>query len=222
MDKDQCKNDCHRGRGRKGLLDPDVMPIFIPQVLFGFIFTTISFYIGYYHGDFILPTLTTTGARNIDLSARLAYALCCSLPMILSLFAGIQMVGIRRGLTSAVNPLSGNEGLIQVDKNYLSNTLEQFVVSFTLMLITAAYADSTQVLRLLPVCSAVFTTGRILFWIGYKISPIYRGVGMSTGFMSTYIMLGITLYYSWARGLAAVLSMPLQLNDSYTLGHEEL
>ena len=219
MDKDQHKSGCQR---RKGLFDPGIMPIFIPQALFGLVFTMVSFYIGYYHGDFILPTLTTSGAGNIDLSARLAYALCCSLPMILSLFAGIQMVGIRRGLTSAVNPLSGNEGLIQVDKNYLSNTLEQFVVSFTLILIIAAYADSIQVLRLLPVYSAVFTTGRILFWIGYRISPFYRSVGMSTGFISTYVMLGITLYYSWTKGLAAVLGMPLLANDSHILGHEEL
>ena len=82
--------------------------------------------------------------------------------MLLSLFAVIAMVGNKRALSGAVNPLSGNEGLVQVDKNYISNTLEQFAVAVTLMLTVAAYTDSVQVLRLLPVYSIVFTFSRIL------------------------------------------------------------
>ena len=219
MDKDNPKSDSQKSRG---LLEPDILPTFIAQAIFGVVFTTLSFYIGYYHGDFILPTLNTSESVSNHLSARLAYAICCSLPMLLSLFAGIEVISIKRALTGAVNPFSGNEHHVQVHKNYTTNTLEQFVVGLTLMLIIVAYTDNPQVLRLLPVYSFVFTASRILFWIGYSITPLYRTIGMSGSFISTYVMFDIAVYYSWTKGLAAVLDNQLLLNDSDQLGHQEL
>ena len=204
MDKDRAKK-CGDYQKSRGILDPGILQIFAPQVLLGAVFTTLSFYIGYYHGDFILPTHNTSDSESIHLNARLAYAICCSLPMLLSLFAGIKRVAIKRAQTKAADPLSGSEHYVQVHKNYTTNTLEQFVVGLTLMLIIAAYTDNPQVLRLLPVYSFVFTSGRIIFWIGYSIYPIYRAVGMAANFTSSYIMLGVAIYYSWTNGLAAVL-----------------
>lgn len=212
------KRDSDSKRSR-GLFDPGIFPIFITQAMSGLIFTTVSFYIGYYHGDFILPASETAGAH---LSSRLAYALCCSVPMLFSLYAGILVVATKRGLTAAVNPLAGNEHVVQLHKNYLANTLEQFVVGLTLMLIIATYTDSPQVLRLLPVYSTVFTTSRIFFWIGYSISPFYRTVGMSIGFQSTFILLGMVFYYSWTKGLPAVLENTQLLGGSHPLEHQEL
>ena len=219
MDKETQKNNI---KTSKGIFDQDKRSIFFPQFLFGLCFTILNFYIGYYHGDFILSS-----TPDIHLvSSRLAYAVCCSTPMLLSLFAGIAMVGNKRALSGAVNPLSGNEGIVQVDKNYISNTLEQFAVALTLMLTVAAYTDSVQVLRLLPVYSIVFTVSRILFWIGYSIHPLYRTTGMSMTFLSSYIMFGIVLYYSWTKGPAAVLASTLLSNESpggpSTQGHQEL
>ena len=91
-------------RKSKGLLEPGVLKIFIPQRIFGLIFTTLAFYIGYYHGDFILPT--TKGNEILHLSARLAYALCSSLPMLLSLYAGIEVVSIKTWSNRSCQPTS--------------------------------------------------------------------------------------------------------------------
>ena len=202
----------------KGVLEPGFLSVYIPQAIFGNAFTILMFYIGYYHGDFILPT-----TQKFHLSARLAYALCCSFPMVLSLYAGIEGIVIKRVTTGPVNPLAGEEHLIQVDKNYLSNTLEQFVAGLTLMLTVAAYTDSSQVLRLLPVYSFVFTLSRVLFRIGYGMDPLYRAVGMIMTFVSNYIMIGMVLYYSWTKGLSAVLlGHSLQSTDCGSLDHQEL
>ena len=201
MDKEK-----YQKRKSRGILDPGVLQIFLPQVLLGASFTILSFYIGYYHGEFILPTSNSLESK-IHLSNRFAYAICCSLPMLLSLFAGIKKVAIKRAQTGAGDPLSGNEHFIQIHKNYTTNTLEQFVLGLTLMLILAAYTDNPQVLRLLPVYSFVFTFGRIVFWIGYSIGSIYRAVGIITNFTSSNIMLGMALYYSWTNGLAALLDI---------------
>ena len=224
MKRDHPKSDVQETKKSRGILERDICPIFVTQALFGFVFTTLSFYIGYYHGEFIVPTINMPekDGTSIHLSTRLAYAICCSLPMLISLFAGIEMIGLKRALTGAVNPLSGNEHYVQVHKNYTTNTLEQFVVGLTLMLIIAAYTDNPQVLRLLPVYSFVFTVNRILFWIGYSIYPLYRTIGMSGSFMSTFIMFGMAIYYSWSNGLAAVLSYQQLLNYSSQLEHQEL
>ena len=122
---------------KKGMCDPRIGALCIPQVCLGTTFSFLSFYVGYFHGEFILPS--TSSSERVDLSSKLAYALRCSFPMLITLFAGIMIIAAKRALTNlAINPLSGNDGLILVDKLYLSNTLEQFVVGLTLMLIIAS------------------------------------------------------------------------------------
>ena len=184
----------------RGLRDPNVRRLFLPQLLAGLTITATISYIGYYHGGFILPT----SENVLDLNSRLSYALRCSFPMMLSLFAGIVVTSVKRRLSDAINPLSGHENLVQVEKNYLSNTLEQLAVGLALMLITATYAESTQVLRLLPVYSMMFTLGRLLFRIGYRKTNYcaYRETGMSINFGSTFIMMCIVVYYMCTRGIS--------------------
>lgn len=185
----------------RGLRDPNIRRLFLPQLLAGLSLTATIFYIGYYHGGFILPV----NSENIpDLNSRLSYALRCSFPMILSLFAGIVVTSVKRRLSDAINPLSGHENIVQVEKNYLANTLEQLAVGLTLMLIVATYAESTQVLRLLPVYSMMFMLGRLLFRIGYHKTNYcaYRETGMSINFGSTFIIVFIVVYYVCTRGIS--------------------
>ena len=115
---------------------------------------------------------------------------------------------MKRRLSDAVNPLSGHENLFQVEKNYLTNTLEQLAIGLTLMLIIATYTENLQVLRLLLVYSIVFTIGRLLFRIGYRKSHhcAYRETGMSMNYGSTFIMISIVTYYVCTRGLINGLS----------------
>ena len=216
MNKDLQKSDSER----VGIYEPGFFRVYIPQLVLALIITVASFYIGNYHGDFIL---LSSGAGNMHLSARLAYALCCSLPMLLSLYAGIEVITIQRSVTAAANPLAGNEHLIQLHKNYVTNTLEQLFVGLTLMLIVAAYTDSPQVLRLLPVYSVLFTIARIIFWIGYSITHLYRALGMAINFFCNYVMFGMVFYYTLTKGPAAVLGSAQLLSESTLAeGHQEL
>ena len=117
MERDHPKSDVQETEKSRGVFEHDIYPIFIPQALTGLVFTALSFYIGYYHGEFILSTIncnTPQTGTSASISSRLAYAICCSLPMLLSLFAGIQMTAMKRALTGAANPLSGNEHYVQI------------------------------------------------------------------------------------------------------------
>ena len=145
----------------RGILDvdPGILQIFLPQVLLGATFTILSFYISYHHGEFILPSFDNYTRRKIHLSNQFVYATSCSFPMLLSLLAGIKRITMKQAQTRATDSLSGNEHFVKLHKNYTTNTLEQFVVGLTLILIIAAYTDNLQVLRLLSVYSFVFIFG---------------------------------------------------------------
>lgn len=184
---------------RHGFYEPSIRKVYLPQLAFGLVFTASCFLIGYYFGGFILPTEN----HGLDLNFRITYALRCSFPMLLTLFVGILMTSIKRRLSDAVNPLSGHENLVQIEKNYLTNTVEQLLLGFTLMLITATYADSAQVLRLLSVYSYLFTIGRLLFRVGYRKTNhcAYRETGMSINLGSTLIMIIIVAYYFCVKGV---------------------
>ena len=205
---------------KKGMCDPRIGALCIPQVCLGSTFSFLSFYVGYFHGEFILPS--TSSSERVDLSSKLAYALRCSFPMLITLIAGIMIIAAKRALTKAINPLSGNDGLILVDKLYLSNTLEQFVVGLTLMLIIATYTDSPQLLRLLPVFSAVFTIGRVLFRIGYGFHGMYRATGMSMNFGAMYVMIIIAAYHVSTKDLTDGLHFPWLPNTTFTSTKGEL
>ena len=185
---------------KHGFFEPSIRRLFVPQLVFGLIFTIICFYLGYYHGGYIL----SSESRSHDLHFRLFYALRCTFPMLLSLFVGIMVTMVKRRLSVAVNPLSGHENLVLIDKNYLTNTVEQLVLGVMLMLITATYTDSPQVLRLLPIYSILFVIGRVLFRIGYRKTNhcAYRETGMSMNLSSTIIMIGMVAYYFCMKGLS--------------------
>ena len=160
-----------------------------------------TLYIGYYHCDFI-PVPPST-----DLIHRMAFTLQCTLPMVLVVLGAILMVTNKRTVTTAVDPLSDNDSILQLDKNFLSNTLEQFMVGFTLLLIASTVFETTEQLKLMPLYSFLFVFSRIAFRVGYGISPKHRVFGMSMNFQIVLYML-IYLFYLFLNGqnFAGILS----------------
>lgn len=169
------------------------LPLFFTHFFAGFVCIVATLYIGYYHCDFI-PVPAST-----DLIHRLAFALQCTLPMVVVVFVAILMVMNKRGFTKAVDPLSGNESILQLDKNVLWNTLEQFVIGFSLLLIASTVFKTTEQLKLIPIYSFLFVFGRIAFRVGYGISSKHRAFGMSMNLHIVGFML-IYLFYLFLTG----------------------
>ena len=76
--------------------------------------------------DRLLPPL----AGMEDLSARMLVALkCCCIAALFCLFGGVEAVAHERLQSAAFDPLAGQETTrLRVNKQYLQNTLEQFVL----------------------------------------------------------------------------------------------
>ena len=121
----------------------------------------------------------------------------------------IAHVGNKRALTAAIDPLSGNENIVQLDKNFLTNTLEQFVVAFAITLAVATYLDTPEELKLLPIYTFMFVTGRIAFRIGYGLSPWLRATGMACNFYSTILMFVVLVYLISTRGFLYGIGGPM-------------
>lgn len=173
---------------------------FVASMLLRFVASVLIQATIYYGGYVMCDSIPAPVA--MDLGTRLAFTLRCQLPMVVMLVYTIGRVSFERGIKrKALNPLAGNENLVQLYKNCLNNTLEQFVVASFLMLVVTTYLDSPDMIKIIPIFSFTFVIGRILFIVGYSISYRHRGFGMFVNFGSTGTLLGFTVYLLFSKGV---------------------
>ena len=171
-----------------------LIPIYIPQVSTAVLLTVGVLYGGYYLCDCIPYPKSDT------LQDKLVYFIrCCVLPCVAVLCWAIVSVAMKRASSRALNPLSGYEEFVQPQKNILNNTVEQLLVFLMTCLVLTTYLDNTE-LRILPLYSLLWVTGRLTFAIGYAVHPKYRSLGMWIGFLTTYFFIGVIAYLVYTRG----------------------
>jgi uncharacterized MAPEG superfamily protein len=121
---------------------------------------------------------------------RLVFALRLHAFSLLPLFVMLAAVGNRRFLTEAIDPLRNIEDrATDINRRMATNTLEQTLVFIIATLALSTYLTSSSI-RLMPALVATFVLARIVFWIGYRIHPLYRATGMAA---TTYLNLGVIL-----------------------------
>src|SRR5688572_287424 len=129
---------------------------------------------------------------GIDSTAdRLAFALRINLIAVLPLFGMIITIANSRFLSEAIDPTRKAENQRQiVDGRVADNTLQQNFV-FVIVSLTLATLIPVTHLQVVWACAVVFVIARLVFWIGYRIHPLYRAPGMSG---TAYLNLGMILY----------------------------
>lgn len=121
------------------------------------------------------------------------------LPPLLVLAFAICQVANMRFWGYASNPLAGQEALVQKDKNFLQNTLEQLAVFVLTTLALMSYLEGEE-MRLIPLYSFNFVTGRIIYRIGY---PNHRAWGFTMTLFSSVFVSGLIVYFMITRGFAS-------------------
>ena len=138
--------------------------------------------------------------RSNDFSEKLLYAArYCTFPQAVFLLFAIMRVGAKRSSTGTKNPLAGKEHLLQTEKNVLANTVEQLLVFLLLVVTLTTYLEPSE-MRIIPLYSLAFIVGRVLFMIGYSISPKYRSYGFAINFFSNVFSIGYVIYLMYLRG----------------------
>ena len=164
------------------------------QLTLGLSLTVAIFFGGYVYCDSI--PVPDEGS----MSAKIAYTFRCAFFAVITLMVLILATAIKRDWTGALNPLAGKEYLVQVDKNVLTNTVEQFLVYLVSIVALATYVDTPTQLKLIPLYTTAFIVGRVLFRIGYGINPGYRSTGMMVNASSTVYIIGFTLSLMYTKG----------------------
>ena len=129
-----------------------------------------------------------------DTGARIAYALQANAFAVVPLLVSIVAVGNNRFLSEAIDPtLRKEDAATQINGRVAENTQQQFLLFLvgTLALSTRLTADQ---MRVIPAAAIVFVMARILFWIGYRIHPLYRAFGMAA---TAYLNVGIIGFTLW-------------------------
>ena len=151
-------------------------------------------YGGYYMCDSIpLPPSNELGDKLIF------YIRCCVFPCAVFLFFSILDVASIRGSSAAANPLSGNEHLLQVQKNCLMNTVEQTLVFLMTALTLTSFLEASE-MKILPLYAILWLLGRVLFRIGYGVNQKWRGFGMLTNVFSSAAIFVVLFYLAFTRG----------------------
>jgi len=79
---------------------------------------------------------------------------------------------------------------VDINTKFILNTFEQFTAWFIAMAGLAMYCPIEEA-RTLPILTALFVLGRILFWVGYHKNPYLRAFGFGITFYPTVVA------YAW-------------------------
>ena len=136
---------------------------------------------------FFLPTIHGV----MSLPERLAFTLQMNLFALIPFFVMIIFIGNGRFLSDAIDPTKHLESnAMEINGRVADNTLQQ---TFVFLVGTLALTRSldTESMKLIVALTIVFIIARVVFWIGYRIDPLYRAPGMAA---TSYMNLGIIIY----------------------------
>lgn len=139
----------------------------------------------------ILP-INTAGLKA--LADRLVFTFrwlfVSSLSILFALFGVLKV----RGTSNAVDPINGgSENLTEVPNRILRNTVEQYFLHMTGLLMLATILEPSS-LKAIPILVGLFLLGRFTFWFGYTRSPFNRSFGFMTTLVPTLVMYGYCVY----------------------------
>ena len=79
---------------------------------------------------------------------------------------------------------------LDINTRFILNTFEQFILFFIANAGLAVYCPLEEA-RTLPILTAIFLLGRMLFWVGYHYNPYMRAFGFGLTFWPTVVA------YAW-------------------------
>lgn len=134
---------------------------------------------------------------------RVVFTLRWSMVSLLVVVAGIMILAQIRYHTTAINPLDTSaQKITETFQRCLQNTLEQFLVHVLSLLVLSTYLPEEQ-MHCIPYLVVWFVIGRAVFFVGYFIDPIKRGVGFAMNWLVNLAVVGYCLYCMCVYGVHA-------------------
>lgn len=125
-------------------------------------------------------------------SSRAEYAFRYQTLLVAWLTFNVHSVIFARLTRKAINPLvESTERHAQEQKNILTNSFEQIVLSCLLQLTFVSFAEHSYTLKFIPAINLVQFIGRIAFFFGY---PLYRTFGFTLTMLPNTLLTAYNLY----------------------------
>ncbi|MBI3573996.1 MAPEG family protein [Candidatus Kaiserbacteria bacterium] len=145
---------------------------------------------------FILYSIFPTISGMDTVLGRLSFTLQLNVFAVIPFFIMLVMVGNERFFSNAIDPLRHAEDkLMEINGRVADNTLQQ---NFTFCIGTLALSTflTSDTMKIIPALVTVFILARVIFWIGYRINPLYRAPGMAaTSYMNLSILLAVVYLF---------------------------
>lgn len=133
--------------------------------------------------------------QNVATAAdRLGYAAPWLALAAFPLFAMVAAVGNARFMSEAIDPTRGAENQAMVVNGRVADNTTQQLLLFVAGSLALAASLPPEHVQLVGAAAIIFTIARIVFWIGYRIHPLYRAPGFSS---TAYLNLGLLLGALW-------------------------
>src|SRR5215468_5624304 len=121
----------------------------------------------------VLPTPVIVDA----VGERLGYAMRANVFALVPFFVMLITVGNSRFLSDAIDPTRHAENRsLEIDGRVADNTLQQNFV-FAIGSLALSTIVPLHYLQVVWACAIVFVLARVVFWLGYRLDPLYRAPG---------------------------------------------
>ena len=140
----------------------------------------------------LIATFLPTPNVHDTYGDRIGYALRWSVVAALPLFFMIAAVGNARFLGEAIDPTQHREDQkLAVNGRVADNTTQQFLL-FLVGILALSSVIPIQKISYVPAIAITFVICRLVFWIGYRIHPLYRAPGFSsTAYMNLFMFIAV-------------------------------
>lgn len=128
---------------------------------------------------------------------RLAYVVKWIALAALPLALAIGSVGNERFASEAIDPTAGKESRAMiVNGRMVDNTVQQFLL-FGAASLALASSLSGDDLGVVAAGAITFVVARLVFWVGYRIRPLYRAAGFASTFYLNMVLFGYAAWAAW-------------------------
>jgi hypothetical protein len=142
----------------------------------------------------IFYSLWPVSSELTDVVARLGYTARALTFAALPLLIGIITVANTRFSSAAIDPTRHVESAaLEINGRFVDNTVQQLLL-FSIATLALCTVLTPSGMRVIPAAVAVFVIARTVFWIGYRVRPIYRAAGMAA---TGYLNAGLLGYGIW-------------------------
>jgi len=109
---------------------------------------------------------------------------CAAFAMLPAVVAICIVAAQRLNPETWVGPAAKPNSALDINTRFILNTFEQFT-AYVVAIAVVALCSPPEGARALPILTALFVLGRILFWVGYHKHPYLRAFGFGITFYPT-------------------------------------